>query len=65
MCIRDRGSPAQEADIRSGDVVREVARKPVRSVAEFKEAVKRSNIKEGIVMLIQRENATFYAVVRE
>lgn len=59
------GSPAQEADIRSGDVVREVARKPVRSVAEFKEAVKRSNVKEGIVMLIQRENATFYAVIRE
>ena len=59
------GSPAQEADIRSGDVIREIGRKPVRSVAEFKEAVKRSNVKEGIVMLIQRENATFYAVIRE
>jgi serine protease Do len=59
------GSPAQEADIRSGDVIRAIGRKPVRSVAEFKEAVKRSNVKEGIVMLIQRENATFYAVIRE
>lgn len=59
------GSPAQEADIRSGDVIREIGRKPIRSVAEFKEAVKRSNVKEGIVMLIQRENATFYAVIRE
>ncbi len=59
------GSPAQEADIRSGDVIREIGRKPVRSVAEFKELVKRSSIKEGIVMLIQRENATFYAVIRE
>ncbi len=59
------GSPAQEADIRSGDVIKEIGRRPVRSVAEFKEAVKRSNIKEGIVMLIQRDNATFYTVVRE
>lgn len=59
------GSPAQEADIRSGDVIREIGRGPVRSVADFKEAVKRSNVKEGVVMLIQRENATFYAVIRE
>jgi len=59
------GSPAQEADIRSGDFIKEIGRRPVRSVAEFKEAVKRSNIKEGIVMLIQRDNATFYTVVRE
>jgi serine protease Do len=59
------GSPAQEADIRSGDVIREIGRKPIRSVAEFKEAVKRSNVKEGIVMLLQRENATFYTVIRE
>lgn len=59
------GSPAQEADIRSGDVIREIGRRPVRSVADFKEAVKRSNVKEGVVMLIQRENATFYAVIRQ
>ena len=59
------GSPAQDADIRSGDVIREIGRRPVRSVAEFKDALKRSNIKEGIVMLIQRENTTFYAVIRQ
>lgn len=59
------GSPAQDADIRSGDVIREIGRKPVRSVGEFKNALKNSNIKEGIVMLIQRENTTFYAVIRQ
>lgn len=58
------GSPAQEADIRSGDIIREIGRRPVRSVAEFKEAVKRSNVKEGIIVLIQRESATFYTVIR-
>ncbi len=35
------GSPAQDADIRSGDVIREIGRRPVRSVAEFKDALKR------------------------
>ncbi len=59
------GSPAQEADIRSGDVIREIGRRPIRSVAEFKAAVKSANIKEGMIMLIQRENTTFYTVIRE
>jgi S1-C subfamily serine protease len=59
------GSPARRRTSAPATVIREIGRKPVRSVAEFKEAVKRSNVKEGIVMLIQRENATFYAVIRE
>jgi serine protease Do len=59
------GSPAQDADLRSGDIIREIGRRPVRSVAEFKDALKRSNVKEGIVMLIQRDNTTFYAVIRQ
>lgn len=58
------GSPANEADVRSGDVIKEIGRKPIKSVAEFKDAIKRSNVKEGIVMLIKRDNATFYTVVR-
>ncbi len=59
------GSAAQDADIRSGDVIREIARKPIRNVADFKAAMKKSSIKEGIVILIKRENTTFYTVLRE
>ena len=59
------GSPAQGADIRSGDIIKEVARKPLRNMADFKEAMGQANVKEGVVMLIQRESATFYTVVRE
>ncbi len=59
------GSPSAEADIRSGDIIREVARKPVRSISEFKDAMKSANIKEGIVILITREGTTFYSVLRE
>jgi len=59
------GSPAGDADIRSGDIIKEISRKPIRNVADFKEAMKNANIKEGIVMLIKRESTTFYTVVRE
>jgi serine protease Do len=59
------GSPAGDADIRSGDIIKEIGRKPIRNMADFKAAMKNANIKEGIVILIRRENTTFYTVVRE
>lgn len=59
------GSPAQNADVRSGDIIREVNRKPIKNINDFKEATKTANIKEGLVMLIKRENVTFYTVLRE
>jgi serine protease Do len=59
------GSPAQEADIRSGDIILEVARKPVRNVTDFQEALKRANLKQGVVMLMKRENITFYVTLKE
>ncbi len=59
------GSPAQDAEIRSGDIILEIGRKPVRNVGDFKEAMKKSDIKQGIVMLLKRENMTFYTTLRE
>jgi serine protease Do len=58
------GSPAQEGDIRSGDIIKEISRKPIKNIEDFKEAMKKVNIKEGAVLLIQRENVTFYTVLR-
>jgi serine protease Do len=59
------GSPAGDADIRSGDIIKEISRKPIQNMADFKAAMKNANIKEGIVMLVKRENTTFYTVLRE
>ncbi len=58
------GSPAQEGDIKSGDIIKEIDRKPIKNIEDFKEAMKKVNIKEGVVLLIQRENTTFYTVLR-
>jgi serine protease Do len=59
------GSPAQDSDIRSGDIIREIGRRPIRNMDDYKQAMKGVSIKEGIVILINRENATFYVVLRE
>lgn len=59
------GSPAADADLRSGDIIKEIGRRPIRTVTDFREAMKQANIKEGIVILIKRENTTFYTVLRE
>jgi serine protease Do len=59
------GSPAEDADIRAGDIIKEINRKPVTSIGDFKENLKQAIPKEGIVMLIKRDTMSFYAVIRE
>jgi serine protease Do len=58
------GSPAHEADIRRGDVIKEVGKKQIRNVKDFKEAIKNANLREGVVLLIRREQTTFYVVIK-
>jgi serine protease Do len=59
------GSPGDDADVKAGDIIKEINRKPVRNMDDFKEILGKARPKEGIVMLVKRENVTFYAVVRE
>ena len=59
-----QGSPADEADIRAGDIIKEINRKVVRNVEDFRETMGRAKARDGIVMLVKRENMTFYAVIK-
>ncbi|HVN24596.1 MAG TPA: DegQ family serine endoprotease [Syntrophorhabdales bacterium] len=59
------GSPAENADLRAGDIIAEINKKPVRNVVDFKEIMKSANLKNGIVILVKRENVTFYGVMKE
>ena len=59
------GSLAEDADVKAGDVIKEINRKPVASVGDFRDALKNVRPKEGIVMLVKRGNMTFFAVLRE
>lgn len=59
------GSPAEEADLRAGDIIKEINKKAVRNIDDFKEVMRKVNARDGVVMLVKRENVSFYAVIRE
>jgi serine protease Do len=57
------GSPAAKADIRSGDVIRQVNKKPVKDVEDFKSKIENSKGQETILLLIQRGENTLFAAL--
>ncbi len=56
------GSPAAAAGLRPGDVLLEVNRKPVNTVAEFEAAYKGAG--EKLLLLVHRKGATVFVVVK-
>jgi serine protease Do len=59
-----RGSPAAEAGLMRGDIVREINRKPVTNVEEYNKTIK-SVIKDDIILfLVSRGDRAFYATIK-
>jgi len=56
-------SPAREAGLDVGDVIREVDRKPVNSVAGFDSAARAAG-NRPVLLLVERGGATMFVVVR-
>jgi serine protease Do len=56
-------SPAQKAGLRTGDVIREVERKRIRTLQDYSEAMKGFK-KEGILLWVQRGKNSFYMVLK-
>ena len=58
------GSPAADAGIQTGDVIREVNRKPVKSVEEFVQKIEKAKDQDNVLLSLQRgQNSLFAAVV--
>jgi serine protease Do len=57
------GAPAAEAGLQRGDVIQEVNRKPVNSVADFQKAMHEAG-KQPVVLLVNRQGTTAYVVVQ-
>jgi len=55
-------SPAWDAGLRQGDVIRSVNRQPVRSVAELEAAVKKSS--DGLLLNIQRDGGALFLLLQ-
>ena len=56
-------SPAAEAGLQRGDVIEQVNRQPVNSVADYQRLVRQAG-KEAVVLLINRGGATTFVVVQ-
>lgn len=59
----ESGSPAAEAGLRRGDLIKEVNREQVTSLDEYKKAMDAVGEDENFLLLIKRGNNTFYVVV--
>ncbi|MDQ3803404.1 MAG: PDZ domain-containing protein, partial [Acidobacteriota bacterium] len=59
----DPAGPAADAGLREGDLIEEVNRQPVRSVAELQAALRRTDTRPAL-LLIRRGNASLFLTVR-
>jgi serine protease Do len=57
------GSPAADAGIRSGDVIREVNRKPVKDVQDFIQKVEKAKDQDNVLLFLQRGQNNMFAAV--
>lgn len=57
------GSPAENAGIQTGDVIREVNRKPVKNVDEFIKKLDETKEQSNILLLVQRGQNNLFAAV--
>jgi Do/DeqQ family serine protease len=55
----DASGSAAEAGIRQGDVIQEVNRQPVRTLADFNSAIQRSGARPALVLLNRRGNVIY------
>jgi serine protease Do len=57
------GSPAHEAGIRRGDIIREIDRQPIEDLKGYRRQMDKLKGKKEILMLVQREENTFFVVL--
>lgn len=58
-------SAADEAGLKSGDVIKEVNRKPVNSLKDFRDTIKDSSLQGGILFFVNRKEGSFFVVIKE
>ena len=58
------GSPAAASGVRGGDVILQVDRKPVDSIAEVKEVLAETDEESPVVLLVKRGEGSFYVVIK-
>jgi serine protease Do len=58
------GSPADDAALQRGDLIKEVDRVPVRTAQDFEEAVRRAKSGDTLALLVRRGDASFFVPLK-
>ncbi len=58
------GSPAAEAGLRTGDVIKEVNRNAVKDLGDYKKAMGKAKKEKGVLLLVKRGQGTLYVVLK-
>ena len=56
-------SPADDAGIKVGDIIKEVNRKPVKDKNDYEAILKQTGKSKSVLLLINREGQTFYVAI--
>ncbi|MEJ5299562.1 MAG: DegQ family serine endoprotease [Thermodesulforhabdaceae bacterium] len=59
----EEGSPAEESKLRPGDLIKEINRRKIQNVRDFKQAIDSAKKTESLVLLVKRGDHTFYVVL--
>lgn len=60
----DPGSPAGEAGLRTGDVVKEVNRQEIHNLNEYNQAIEKAKQDKSLLFVIKRGGGTLYVVIK-
>jgi serine protease Do len=60
----DPGSAAAETGIKRGDIIQEINREPVASIADYKKSLMQAKNKKSILLLLKREQHTRFVVIK-
>ena len=59
------GSAADEAGIQAGDIMRQINRSTISSLKEYQTVMPRASSGDSVLVLIQRDQSKFFAVIRK
>jgi serine protease Do len=58
------GSPAAQADVKEGDLIKEVNREKINNIKEFREALKNTEEGKDILLLLRRGMHTRFVIIK-
>ncbi|MBW1679320.1 MAG: protease Do, partial [Deltaproteobacteria bacterium] len=51
--------------LKSGDIIKEINRKPIKSIEDYQDSIKNASVQKGILFFVTRNDSPLYVVVKE